>query len=213
MFVYEKVVVAIVVAVVSGLLLYAYNLHSKAFEIAQVQARGHSLTAQKLRELALNGALKATLDIRIAHNSGIDKLPKSIEDSVEVVAIELTAVSKLIAAQLKDAAPIAEEMGRELKTHALKFGVGLEFDRDSIEKFESRMNELQLKFIAVFDREIGPLAVSDLDFFHSSFEQVMPIYLRPKYVMLICLAIFLVATLGLVILWYVDRRTQHAAES
>jgi hypothetical protein len=91
----DKVLLTLLASVLSTYLLYSYNLYSKAFENAQVEARPYSTLAKKLYTHAIDDLDRAKAEVKLDQLSGqglsektkgeLLRLAKSIESQVNVL--------------------------------------------------------------------------------------------------------------------------------
>jgi hypothetical protein len=197
LFLYEKVVLALTIAAISALLLYTYNIYSKAFEVAQSQSKGYSTLFLKMRDLALGGTIKISQDVRAAYSKPSRSLPKEISDSADSISIELRQIADLLVKQSPNSASTAKEMANLIKTDSVNFLTELNFNRLQIDAFENGLAKLRLTFIENFDSEIERITLNEFHNFQTQFEKEIPWIFRPQVLGLGMGILFVFSTVSL----------------
>ena len=157
--IYEKFLLAVTVAIITAALLYLYNVYSKAFEVAESQARSYSLVGNRLRDLVLTNTVKAVHEIRFSYNSSARFLPKEKADAADSLELELEKTSTLLLTELPKSAAISKAISRKMREGIVEFESGLAFNSLQIEAFEKTIEEFQIDFLKTYNSEIGTLTI------------------------------------------------------
>jgi hypothetical protein len=203
--IYDKLIVALFVAVIAATLIYSYNVYSKAFELAQARAGGYTAIAAKLRDLVMNNSVKASQEIQAAYSRGDRFLSQEEGGSIDSLAIEIRGVSKLLGKQIGKTATLSEKLADALTEAATNFAISGAFTKRAVEDANAHIATLQAAFIDSYNGEIGPLASNEFRTFFEAFQNELPIFLRPGVLLIIAVAIFIVSTVVIWILLGLDK--------
>lgn len=197
--IYEKIVVGVAVAAVSAVLLYVYNIYSKAFEAAQLNSRAYTSIAIKLKDVTIENSLKAAHEFRTAFSSeGNRFLPKGKGDSIFAFAGEIENVSFSLELKAPQTAAIAQQIAKDIKLAVVEFSVQL--GERQIAEFDRKIAKSHDMFLAAYNSEVSLISLAEFQSFLGIYEKTIPNYLQPIPVLLAC-GIF-VGFIS-VVLWFV----------
>jgi hypothetical protein len=210
-FLYEKVVLAVIISAVSAALLYTYNINSKAFDVAEAQSKGYSALALKLRDLCVTGTIKVGENVRVAYLRGSRTLPDQFAEAIDAVSVEMSQIADLIATKAPNSAKSAKEISRLLNDATLDFQTEFGFNKPHVDEFQKKLEIRRLKFIQRSEVEIKKVALDEFNTFVDDFEKRIPFLLRPKNVWWSTLGLFVIST-G-VLIWVVRRNKEAPTAS
>ncbi|HML07288.1 MAG TPA: hypothetical protein VK430_04055 [Xanthobacteraceae bacterium] len=198
--IYDKLIIAIFVAAVSAMLLYSYNVYSKAFELAEKQSGGYSAIAAKLRDLVMINSVKATQEIKTAYGRGDRYLPKKASNEIASLAIEIRGVAKLLEKPIGKTASSSGTLADALTEASINLAISGAFTRQAVDATNDKIIALQARFIESYNSDIGPLTSNEFRHFFNSFESELPFLLRPVFLLIISVLIFVIGTVAIWVL-------------
>ena len=206
--IYDKLIVGLVVGAATAAVIYSYNVYSKAFELAQAQSSGYSAIAAKLREIVVSNSTQATQKIQLAYDRGDRFFTKEEGDKINSLAIEIRNVSNLLQTKLTKTTAASKNIADALTRAATNFAVPGAFTKRSLEDFNLEVAKLQSGFIDEYDNQIGPLASTEFQKFFQSFQDQLPLYLQPQWLLAIVISSFIGGTI--VCWWFLGSSDDRA---
>lgn len=188
--IYDKVIIGLLVAAVSAVLIYSYNLYSKAFDAAQTQAGGYLATSSKLRDLVIDNSTQASQKIQFAFTHGDHFISQQDGDSIETLATQIRDVATLLGKKLNKTAATGEKLANALVGDATNFALPDSITTKAVDNAIAEIVNLQQQFIDNYDVEIGPVATTEFKKFFQAFETQLPFYLQPFYLLISVIVIF-----------------------
>jgi len=192
--IYDKVVIGLLVAAVSAVLIYSYNLYSKAFDAAQTQAGGYLATSSKLRDLVIDNSTQASQKIQFAFSHGEHDISQQDVDSIDSLAIQIRGIATLLGKKLNKTAAIGEELANALVGDATNFVLPDSITKKAVDGANAKIVGLQQQFIDDYDTEIGSIATTEFQKFFQTFEAQLPFYLQPFCLLVSVVVIFCLGT-------------------
>jgi hypothetical protein len=179
--IYEKFVLAATVAALSSLLLYNYNIYSKAFEFAQTQSQGYAPLINRLRELLIEDSSKSADEVRSSYLAVEPSLDKKTAEGMFALAADIERYSSILADRAPESARTAAAVSRLTRESAFKFSTS-KITRKEFDDFYGQLTRLQTDFINAASDESRELALREFRTFRERFEKEIPWYLRTEYV-------------------------------
>jgi hypothetical protein len=192
--VYDKLIIGLLVAAVSAVLLYSYNVYSKAFELAQTHSRSYSTVASRLRDLVIDNSLKVRREARSAYLQGQTSLTKAQTGEIDSLAVEIEDVAILLPKQVASTSEAAKDLSKQLKVASIKFASKDSFTKKSVDEFDAQMTSTQNNFLKNYDTEIGQLAAEEFQKYFDIYQQALPFYMRSGPVLTIAILTFVTFT-------------------
>jgi hypothetical protein len=187
-----------VVAAVSAALIFLYNVYSKAFDAAQIQAGGYVATAVKLKQTAINNSAQGFGKIQFAYSRGIHDISTQDSEAIDALAIEIRNDAILLGGRLQKTTASSEQLADALTQAATVFALPDSITKTALAEAGSKIARLQQDVLTNYDKDISALATSEFKTFYTGFEAQLPAFLQPQRLIVI---VILILSLGTYIIW------------
>ncbi len=197
----DKVLLTLLATVLSSYILYSYNLYTKAFDSAQVQARPYSRLAEGLYTLIQDKVSEATSEVKLQQLSGDSVLSEKVGAELfrlsKKIRIDAGVLKPAMESSFEETADIAIEIANRIDTAVgSDFATPNSLTQKNVSNFTDSIVSLQTKFTNSYLQKIGVLVSAELGVFQQSFNEHIPFYARPEVLLVIGLTLLALYFVG-----------------